>query len=310
LGEEVSGSVGKGKQALLADLALMIIAWVSISSASVLVILSGTTALVCAFWRVFVSSVLIIPYKIFERFLKPPRRVAVNPLTYLGSAVAGVLLGLHFLTWMESLFLIPVALSTTVVVTYPLINAFFEGITHKSLRGTEILGLALAFVGVLIATRPQLGSEAGVQGVFLAFIGSLCAAGYFYLGRTSRKAGMPLTDYAIIAYTSASLTLLAYALITNSNILPTTTTSWAYVFLLAAIPMLGGHTIMNYLLKRMKSYVVTSIALGEPPGATLLATLILGQRVQAETLGGMALALVGILITVYESVRDKDFKPK
>jgi len=310
LREEVSESVGTGKQALLADLALMIIAWVSISSASVLVILSGTTALVCAFWRVFTSSVLIISYKIFKRFLKPSRRVVTNPSTYLESAVAGVLLGLHFLTWMESLFLIPVALSTTVVVTYPLINALFEGITHKSLRSAEILGLALAFAGVLTATRPQLGSEAGVQGISLAFVGSLCAAGYFYLGRTSRKAGMPLTDYAIIAYTSASLTLLTYALITNSNILPTTTISWAYVFLLAVIPMLGGHTVMNYLLKRMKSYVVTSIALGEPPGATLLATLILGQQVQAETLGGMALALVGILITVYESVRDKDLKPK
>ncbi|MEM3142895.1 MAG: EamA family transporter, partial [Zestosphaera sp.] len=66
--------------------------------------------------------------------------------------------------------------------------------------------------------------------------------------------------------------------------------------------MLGGHTVINYLLKRMKSYVVTSIALGEPPGATLLAALILGQQIQAETILGMALALVGILITVYGSL--------
>jgi len=300
----VGGPASAGRRASLADVALMIIAWVSISSASVLVILSGTTALVCAFWRVFVSSVLILSYKIFEGVAKRSGSGTTNPSTYLWPAVAGVLLGLHFLTWMESLFLIPVALSTTVVVMYPLINALLEGIAHKNIRSAEILGLATAFAGVVIATRPQLGSEAGVQGVSLAFVGSLCAAGYFYLGRVSRKAGMPLTNYTIAAYTSASITLLAYALITKSSILPATTTSWTYVFLLAMIPMLGGHTVMNYLLKRMKSYVVTSIALGEPPGATLLATLILGQRVQAETLEGMALALVGIAVTVYGSMKD------
>jgi len=284
------------------DLVLMMIAWVSISSASVLVILSGTTALVCAFWRVFMSSILILFYKALAESMRHPR---VNPAdfsVYLRSVVAGVLLGLHFLTWMESLFLIPVALSTTVVVTYPLINAFFEGIAHKTLRRIEILGLALAFSGVVMATKPQLGSEAGVSGVSLAFIGSLCAAGYFYLGRSSRKAGMSLTNYTIVAYTSASLTLLIYALVSKSTLLPASTTSWAYVTLLALIPMLGGHTVINYLLKRMKSYVVTSIALGEPPGATLLAALILGQQIQAETILGMALALVGILITVYGSL--------
>lgn len=286
----------------LTDLVLMIIAWVSISSASVLVILSGATALVCAFWRVFVSSVLVLSYRALT---EPARRSRVNlisPSIYLKSVVAGVLLGLHFLTWMESLFLIPVALSTTVVVMYPLINALFEGITHKTLKKVEILGLTLAFTGVIIATRPQLGSETGVLGVFLAFIGSLCAAGYFYLGRSSRKAGMPLTSYTIVAYTSASLTLLAYALATKSTLLPASTTSWTYLFLLAVIPMLGGHTVINYLLKRMKSYVVTSVALGEPPGATLLAALILGQQIQAETVGGMTLALIGVLITVYGSL--------
>ncbi|MFN3268797.1 MAG: DMT family transporter, partial [Zestosphaera sp.] len=250
----------------LADLILMMIAWVSISSASVLVILSGTTALVCAFWRVFLSSVIILSSGLVWR----PEVSLASPPIYLRSVVAGVLLGFHFLTWMESLFLIPVALSTTVVVTYPLINAFFEGIAHKTLRRVEILGLTLAFIGVVIATQPQLSSESGVLGVFLAFIGSLCAAGYFYLGRSSRKSGMPLTSYTIIAYTAASLTLLIYALVTKSTLLPASTNSWVYVFLLAIIPMLGGHTIINYLLKKMKSYVVTSVALGEPPGATLL----------------------------------------
>ena len=285
----------------LVDLTLMVTAWVCISSASVLVILSGTTALICAFWRVFMSSLLILSYKAIMELPRHPKSSPVNLQIYLRSLTAGILLGFHFLTWMESLFLIPVALSTTVVVMYPLINAFFEGVTHKTLRRIEVFGLILAFTGVLIATQPQLSSETGLPGVSLAFIGSLCAAGYFYLGRSSRKAGMPLTSYAIVAYASASLTLLVYATATKSSLLPTSTTSWAYLLLLAIIPMMGGHTVMNYLLRRMKSYVVTSIALGEPPGATLLAALILGQQVRAETLSGMVLALVGILATLYGS---------
>ncbi len=72
------------------DLTLMVIAWLSISSASVLVILSGATALVCAFWRVFIISVFIASYKAFTEVVRRREVSPTNPSMYLRAAAAGV----------------------------------------------------------------------------------------------------------------------------------------------------------------------------------------------------------------------------
>ncbi len=282
---------------------LMLIAWVSISSSSVLVLLSGSTAIVCAFWRVFIATLIIGAYATVNHVLGRGGFEDLGFKTLITALTAGVLLGIHFLVWMESLFLIPVALSTTVVVTYPLINALVEGMYYRVIRGGEVAGLVLAFVGVFIATRPQTGTHLVSAGITLAAVGALCAAGYFHLGRISRSTGASLTAYTTTAYAAASATIGLYSLFTKTPLLPTTTSSWIYILLLALIPMLGGHTTMNYLLKRMKSYVVTSIALGEPPGATLLASVLLKQPIHVETVLGMMFALSGVAITVYSSSR-------
>ncbi|MEM4486178.1 MAG: DMT family transporter [Zestosphaera sp.] len=286
------------------DVFLMIIAWVSTSSASVLVLLSESNALTCAFWRVFITTLLIYSYTVLERAVGKEGLKSVSRSNFLKAFAAGVLLGIHFLSWMESLFLVPVALSTTVVVTYPLINALAEGLMRRRLHVGEAFGLILAFLGVFTAMKPQITTNSSTAGLVLASIGALSAAGYFHLGRLSRMSGVSLTSYTVIVYASSSLTLGLYAMITGSSVSPSSATSWTYVILLALIPMLGGHTVMNYLLKKMKSYVVTSISLGEPPGATLLAAILLGQSVTMETIVGMVLVLTGITVVLHTSIRE------
>lgn len=300
----MTGLQGGLEAGRIRDILLMIIAWVSTSSASVLVLLSGSNALTCAFWRVLITALLICSYAVLKQTVSGNDFMSISRSIFLKAFVAGILLGIHFLSWMESLFLIPVALSTTVVVTYPLINALVEWFMRRELHAGEAFGLILAFLGVIVAMRPQATSNSSLTGVILAVVGALSVAGYFYLGRLSRIAGAPLTTYTVIVYASASLTLGFYALTTRSPILPPSLTSWMYVVMLALIPMLGGHTVMNYLLKKMKSYVVTSISLGEPPGATLLAAILLGQVVPAETIAGMAIALAGIAVVLHTSLKE------
>jgi len=281
------------------NIMLLFTAWLSISMASVLVVLSGTSPEVCAFWRLLISFTVILCYSVvFDigalSFKALSLRQAVK------SMFSGVSLALHFLLWMRSLFLIPVALSTTLVVTYPLINVPIERyVTQRKPSIRELLGLALAFAGVVVAVRPYSSTTGGLEGVFLAVGGAVLAAIYFSLGRDLRMSGVKLTTYTILSYGFASLTLLTYGLLNSVSLVPERTSSWVYLILLALIPMLGGHTVMNYLLKHLKSYVVTSIALGEPLGASLLAALFLGQVPSNEVFIGMALTLCGISITIF-----------
>ena len=283
----------------LVDYLLAVTAWLSVSSASVLVLLSGSSALVCAFWRLVIAVAVISAYSTLSGQLAPPYSGTAVAL----SAVAGLFLATHFLTWMESLFHIPVSLSTTIIILYPILALVYEAVLGMS-RPTrrEVAGMLAAFLGAFVAVRPYVAGET-LLGVLLAAAGALTGAAYFTLGRLLRRSGVSLASYTVLCYGSAALALLCYSTAATQPLLPPSSTSWPYLVLLALVPMIGGHTVMNYLMKRFKSYVVSAIGFGEAPGATILAALVLSQSVDPNVVVGMVVSIVGALYTITVSAR-------
>jgi len=281
------------------DYVLAVTAWLSVSSASVLVLLSGSSALVCAFWRLIIAVAAISVYSTFSRQLI----LAYTKTATALSIIAGLFLATHFLTWMESLFHIPVSLSTTIIVLYPIVALVYEialGMSKPTRR--ELSGMLVAFLGTLIAVRPYVAGGSFL-GVLLAVVGALTGAAYFTLGRLLRRSGVALASYTILCYSSAAVALLCYSTAVAEPLLPTSSSSWLYLVLLALVPMLGGHTVMNYLMKKLKSYVVSAIGFGEAPGATILASLLLSQRVDLNVVIGMLISIAGALYTIKTSAK-------
>ena len=287
---------------------LLVIAWLSISVSSILVLLSGATALQAAFWRVLLGTTIVLLGGVaYHRRARVPR-------VSLYSIASGVMLGLHFLVWMESLFLIPVALSTALVVWYPGISALIDRVFMKERAGRlQAIGFLVALAGTIYMLSPGLRgislSSQWATGSALAVLGAFFAAGYFSIGRHLRRSGVELADYTLLAYASAALTLLIYAVFTGSSIVPPKS-SWPYLILLAVVPMIGGHTTMNYLLKHFKTLSVTSIALGEPAGATVLAYLILDQHPQLQVVTGMLATIIGIYLIVRSERAERTIRVK
>lgn len=244
------------RKALL--VALLAVIWVSISVSSILVLLSGESAWVCAFWRLTLSLPILALTALITR---TPLNARLSPRNAIASVMAGAFLALHFVTWMESLHLISVALSTTLVVTYPAISALIgHAVMHVKVRRGEVLGLLIALGGAVVALYNGLVGS-GVRpswplGSALAVIGAFAAAGYFSLGRYLRSSGMSLIQYALLAYGSAAAWLLLASTIARVGTMPTKPGSWPYLLALAAVPMMGGHTLMNYLLKKMPFHVL------------------------------------------------------
>ncbi|MEM4055360.1 MAG: DMT family transporter, partial [Desulfurococcaceae archaeon] len=118
-----------------------------------------------------------------------------------------------------------------------------------------------------------------LRGVLCSLLASTAASAYFGIGRIVRRRGLSVLEYAIPTYGFASLIALLYALIIGRNLLNYTLHSYAFFTLMSLAPMIGGHTVINYLLKYLKSSTATSIALIEPIGASILAYLLLGQEV-------------------------------
>jgi drug/metabolite transporter (DMT)-like permease len=107
------------------------------------------------------------------------------------------------------------------------------------------------------------------------------------------------------AVTAIPLTMLA-----GINMVSLTPKAWMFIVLVTLIPMLGGHTLINYVIGRLSLLATTVPVLGEPVGATLLALLLLGEPVSQEVAIFMALTLSGILmVLVWEERRKFEGRP-
>lgn len=189
------------------------------------------------------------------------------------------------------------------VVWYPAISALIDWrVLGEKPGALQVIGLAMALLSVAGMFLPMATTSVSwelVLGSMLAVVGALTAALYFSIGRWLRKQGVPLLGYATSVYTIAAVTLLTMSLVLGEELIVSSYESWFFLFLLAVLPMIGGHTVINYLLRRLRTFVATSVAIGEPAGATILAIVILGQEQPGHVLLLMPLTLLGLLLVLY-----------
>jgi drug/metabolite transporter (DMT)-like permease len=279
-----------------AGLALAVL---SVSFAAPLFRLAEAPPLTASFWRLGFAVLLLLPFTAhaWKRWFHYSNR------DQLATVVAGVALGLHFGLWVTSLFLTTVAASVSLVT----LQAVFVALgSHFLLR--ERLGNR-GWIGVVLATTGAIliGATDGLTapdttrallGDVLALLGGVCSAVYFLVGRRLRQRH-ELVTYVTPVYAVAALTLVPFALLSGQG-LTTDLGGRSFVFfvLLAAIPMLGGHTLANWCMRYLPAPTVATWILLEPIGAALLAWPILGEVPHYGVAVGAALVLWGASQTV------------
>src|SRR6266550_3842610 len=143
-----------------------------------------------------------------QHLLPAPR--ALLPLMTL----SGLLLALHFWSWIASLRFTTVASSVVLVSLKPV---FAWGIAAAWLREhptrAEAWGIALAVIGAsLIGLGDARRSSGALGGDVLALLGALTGAGYYVIGRRVRQTiGIWRYATAVYAVAAAALALLALA---------------------------------------------------------------------------------------------------
>ena len=269
-------------------LLLLALAVLAISSAAILVVLAGAPGPVTAFWRLLFSIPLFL---VLNRSISLPntRKALFFP------AVAGLALGIHFASWMESLFYASVAVSTTIVCTHALFSALFSTTLGERPKAGQVLGVVLAIVGVYFLSGADPNSRP--EGIILALIGAVAGGVYFTTGRFSRNR-IDFGAYVLLTYAGAALVTLAISVMNGFPLFGYSPVTWIYFLLLAAIPMMLGHTLINYILRHMGVVPVTASVIGEAVGATILAFLILGQSLQIQAYFYMFVILLGIVLAL------------
>ena len=267
---------------------------IAISTASIFIKLCDAPALIIATYRMMLASLMLTPFACYK---KPWRGWEKNEIGWF--FLSGLFLSLHFAFWIASLKYTSVASSVVLVTTHPIFVGIGGWLFLKERIGMNlVLGIALTVLGSgLISYGDMSLSKEALMGDGFATLGAIAASGYLLVGRKMRK-DQDLLSYIFPVYSTAGLILILLSLIFQKPFLGYSTSTYLFLFLLALVPQLMGHTTFNWALKYLPASMVAITILGEPLGSTILAYFILGEGLTIWKITGGISIFAGILIAL------------
>ncbi|MBK9926860.1 MAG: EamA family transporter [Anaerolineales bacterium] len=294
----------------------LLIAILAISTASIFIRFAqtdGAPSLVIAALRLTFATLLLAPVAL-TRHREELAKLTRKQIT-LG-IISGIFLAIHFATWISSLEYTTVASSALFVTTSPIWVALLSPmLLNEKLSRAAIIGLALTILGGTVIGLfdacihygklqctgfDQAFQDKAMWGNFLALAGAWAVTGYLIIGRKLR-AGMTLIPYIFLVYGMAAIVLIVIMLAAGFSPLGYETKTYGWIFLLAAVPQLIGHTTFNWALRYLPASLIAITTLSEPVGSAILAFFILNETVPLATLLGGILILLGILYTTRDN---------
>jgi len=290
----------------------LILATLAVSTSSIFIRfaqMDGAPSLVIAALRLTFASLLIAPVAL-TRHLDEIKRFTKTEI--LLGVFSGMFLAAHFATWITSLEYTSVASSVVFVGTGPLWVALLAPMLLKEhISRTAVIGLTLAVIGgMVIALADACTWDQGLicpalddilhgramWGNFLALTGAWAVTGYLIIGRKLR-AETSLVPYIFLVYGIAAIFLIIFMFVSGNSPFGYEAKTYGWIFLLAAIPQVIGHTTYNWTLKYLTATLVSVTVLGEPIGSATLAFFILKETPSPMTIAGGVLILFGIVLS-------------
>ncbi|MEW6377655.1 MAG: DMT family transporter [Thermodesulfobacteriota bacterium] len=239
---------------------LLPIGIIAISTASIFIKLCDAPALTIAAYRMVLASLILVPFAGYQKIWKGWGR---NEMGWL--ILSGLFLSLHFAFWIASLKYTSVASSVVLVSTNPIFVGIGAWFFFKEAVGLNlILGITLSVLGSgLISFGDVAISGEALMGDGLALLGAITASGYLLVGRKMRK-GQDLLSYIFPVYSTAGMVLIILSLAFQKPFFGYSSLTYLFLFLLALIPQLIGHTTFNWALK----YLPASLGSSDHSGRT------------------------------------------
>jgi drug/metabolite transporter (DMT)-like permease len=278
-------------------LLILLLALLAMSGAAIFARLADAPGVVVALWRMLIAAAILAPWT-----LAALRRTPLTRHNAPATIVAGVLLGIHFATWISALKLTTIAAAVTLVSTSPLWVTLMAWMLWRRAPTLGVLsGVLLAVAGGAVIAFWDVGGEGAQRALLgdgLALLGAIAMAGYLLLGRAAQHGGLSLSAYVGVAYSVAALTVLPLPAILGESYTDYPTAAFAWMALLAVVPQLVGHTGINHAMTRFNPVFVSTATLSEPIGAALLALLIFSEVPSGATIVGALIVLAGVFLTI------------
>jgi drug/metabolite transporter (DMT)-like permease len=280
------------------------------SSSAPLIAYAAAPGLAIAFWRNAAATGVLLPAAFFRR-RGEVRRLFTDTGRRDGryTVLAGAALAVHFGLWVPSIKLTTVAMGTALVATQPVWQGLIAVGQGKRLPGLTWVGIAVAVLGVGLATGADIGtSSRAIIGDLMALAAAVASAVYVALGERVRAA-ISTTTYTAVCYGVCAALLLVACLTVRAPLGGYPVTTWLALLAMTVGPQLLGHSMVNFSLRRVSATTSSMLILLEVPGAALLGWVWLGQALQPGDLPGLALLVGGVLLVVLANRRTRVLEP-
>ena len=220
------------------------------------------------------------------------------------AAPGGLALGLDLALFFNAVKETTIANATVVGALQPILMLLIVGrLFGERVRPREVWLSLVAIAGVGIVMFGSAGlPDANPRGDLLA-VGALFAwTGYFVFSKRTQQSMSPLEYTAATALWATALNT-PIALLSGQSLAVNNSSDWIWLVLLALVPGLLGHGLMNWSLTRIPVWLGSALTLAIPVTSTVLAWLFIDEEVRAVQFAGMGVVIVALGLIVAQTTR-------
>jgi drug/metabolite transporter (DMT)-like permease len=279
---------------------------IAISFSSIFIKISNAPVSVQGMYRLLFTVLFMFPF--MWRQMNVYKKITRKD--YFLLFFSGLFLSLHFLFWMGSLKLTTVASSTIILSLQPifvLIGAYL--VFREKTTKPAIVSMSVAIIGAIFVGWGDIGvSYQNIQGDALSILGTAAVAVHMLIGQKLLKT-VPASVYSFVVFLTAVLIFSLYNLALSIPMTGYSEKEWGIFILLAVVPTVFGHVLFNWLLKYVTAATISMAILGEPVGASLLAYILLGEKLSVTQWLGGVIVITGLYFFLRSTRNRKKSNP-
>jgi len=256
--------------------------------------LSSVDPIVLTGLRLALAAAALAPFALRDWRRRPGQ---MNWTHLRDSAVPGLVLAVHFFSWIYGARLTLATNGSLVVNLTPIATPFLlaaisaERVTRREVVATMLAGLGLA---ILFASDYRLSPET-LWGDLVCFASMLLFAVYLVLARRFRHHPTTLL-YVTPLYAVAAVASFLVAAGVGSEWPSDWRAEAPWVLLLALLPTIIGHSLLNRAMRHLRGQVVAVVNMSQFVFAGVLAWIVLGERPQGAFYAAAALVVLAGMV--------------
>lgn len=273
----------------------LVLGIVCISIFPILVRLHLTNGLISAFYRMFIATLLLLPYVIiFKKFQLP------NLKNLISAVLCGIVFATDIAVWNIAIQESTATQATLLSNLSPLWLGITSFLFLKNKPALNFwIGTVVALFGMIIFMGFETISQFHFDSAFfLAVLSGILYANYLLISKNVLSK-IEILSFMTIVLIAASLFLGLICWVSKETFTGFSTTAWLVLFVQGAVCQLTAWLLISYATQHLRATRISVSLLGQAVLASFMAWLFLDENINWHMIIGGIFLLLGIRITFY-----------